>query len=205
MISATATTRTVASRWRRNSAPPLLRKLNDLPRGGVSPGGGSGRSVLFSTATLTLLVRFSTSVLRDPDHRAREAASPKSRWSRRSPRASAECAKQSYPIVSPQGDAGNAPTAGGPSGSRTGRACRRRGRHVLVVAGSELMAPDGRAMYFCAVVEPWNRLAFAYEPALALVMIVRPVSVSGGVSVPPDRLYMYMYNTGRKPCRYGSW
>ena len=29
---------------------------------------------------------------------------------------------------------------------------------VLVVACAFLMAPDGRLMYFCAVVWPWNRL-----------------------------------------------
>ena len=31
---------------------------------------------------------------------------------------------------------------------------------MLVVAGGLLIAPDGRAMYFWALVEPWNRLAF---------------------------------------------
>ncbi len=60
---------------------------------------------------------------------------------------------------------------------------------MLVVASGLLIAPDGRGMYFCALVEPWNRLLFVYGLALDLVMNVRPVSVSAGVTVPPEMLY----------------
>jgi hypothetical protein len=72
---------------------------------------------------------------------------------------------------------------------------------VLVVAVGLLIAPDGRGMYFCAVVDPWYLLLFVNGTALLLVMNVRPVSVSDGLSVPPDRLYMYICSVGRKPCR----
>src|ERR1700742_5296403 len=65
MISAIATTSTVASRWRRKVRPAVLRKLL---RGGVAPGGSLGLSVRFSTASLTLLIR-SVRLLRDPGQR----------------------------------------------------------------------------------------------------------------------------------------
>src|ERR1700760_1016974 len=54
MISAIATTSTVASRWRRKVRPAVLRKLL---RGGVAPGGSLGLSVRFSPVSLTLLIR----------------------------------------------------------------------------------------------------------------------------------------------------
>src|ERR1700761_354320 len=54
MISATATTSTVASRWRRKARPAVLKTLL---RGGAEPGGWLGLSVLLSTASLTLLIR----------------------------------------------------------------------------------------------------------------------------------------------------
>src|SRR6201992_255193 len=54
MISAIATTSTVASRWRRKVRPAVLRGLR---REGVSPGGWLGLSVRLSTASLTLLIR----------------------------------------------------------------------------------------------------------------------------------------------------
>ena len=44
-------------------------------------------------------------------------------------------------------------------------------------------------MYFCALVEPWNRLLAVNGLALDLVMKVRPVSVSDGLIVPPEMLY----------------
>ena len=56
-------------------------------------------------------------------------------------------------------------------------------------------------MYFCAVVEPWNRLACLYWPTVLFVMKLRPVSVSGGLIVPPEMLYRYRYSVGRNPCR----
>ena len=60
---------------------------------------------------------------------------------------------------------------------------------MLVVASGLLIAPDGRGMYFCALVEPWNRLLVVYGLTLDLVMNVRPVSVSAGLTVPPEMLY----------------
>ena len=55
-----------------------------------------------------------------------------------------------------------------------------------------LIAPEGSGMIFWAVVEPSNRLALArYGPTLVLVTKLSPVSVSGGGTRPPDRLYRY--------------
>jgi hypothetical protein len=42
-----------------------------------------------------------------------------------------------------------------PYASLMGTPASKRRRQVLVVAGSDWMAPDGRGTYFCAVVEPW--------------------------------------------------
>src|SRR5579875_367731 len=72
---------------------------------------------------------------------------------------------------------------------------------VLVVAIGFLIAPVGRLMYFCAVVLPWNRLDATYGATLSFVTTDRPVSVFGGTRTPPERLYMYMYSTGRNPWR----
>ena len=209
MISAIVTTRTVASRWRRKAPPLILTKLKAPgPRGASSPGEPLGRSVLLSTASLTLLFRSLRRSYSVPAVAQVRLRSPQSRWSGGARACRWATQIQSYTHHRPgrssgpdAGDEGHAPTAGGPPGSRIGRACRRRGSrarggrwvgHVLVTACGELMAPDGRGMYFCAVVEPWYRLGVVYGPALLLVMMVRPVSVSGGASVPPEMLYRYM-------------
>src|ERR1700759_3928535 len=139
MISAIATTSTVASRWRRKARPAVLRALL---RGGVAPGGWLGRSVRFSTASLTFLIR-SVRLLRYPGQRGWgpgrfcQAVSTVLHPLRGEPE------RQAGP--SPR-NAGRGPSVGGLGG------------HGLVVACAFWMAPAGRLMYFCAVVWPWNRL-----------------------------------------------
>src|SRR5450755_2861849 len=76
------------------------------------------------------------------------------------------------------------PAAGAPV--RPGRGPGRG--QVLVVAMGFTIGPD-REISFCAVVEPSNRLVVVrYGPTLLLVTKVRPVSVSGGSTRPPDSL-----------------
>src|SRR3984885_4697180 len=120
------------------------------------------------------------------------------------------------PLTSPPGAFVPAQTGDGRPACRPGTGARRRLVYlypglslglsqVLVVAGGLLIAPEGRGTYFCAVVEPWYRLATLYWVRLLFVMKDRPVSVSDGTSVPPEMLYRYRYSVGRNPCRYGSW
>src|SRR5436305_1414227 len=67
----------------------------------------------------------------------------------------------------------------------------RTGPHVLVVAIGLLIAPDGRGRYAWAEAPPWNLLFFVNWATLPGFSTVRPVSVFGGASCPPDRLYRY--------------
>src|SRR5512146_260661 len=80
-----------------------------------------------------------------------------------------------------------APGGAPPPGNRPAR--REPRHHVLVVAIGLSMAPDGRGRYAWAEDPPWYRLFFVNWLTLPGVSTVRPVSVFGGASCPPDRLY----------------
>src|ERR1017187_2658834 len=86
----------------------------------------------------------------------------------------------------------------GRRGTNAGVECRSSSDQIEI-------APD-LLRSFCALVDPSYLLdGLLYGATLALVTNVRPVSVAGGETRPPDSLYRYMYRVGRKPCRYGDW
>src|ERR1700753_122029 len=156
MINATATTSTVASRWRRKARPA---DFSGLFRGGSRLGGSLGLPVLRSTASLTLLIRslrLSYAVPASEDGARKGHARPRD--------------SSLTPRPGPAVDAGRAPDGRQPS-PVDGKGPPAVGveHQVLVVACAFWMAPAGRLMYSCLVVWPWNRLGPWEVPRVLLV------------------------------------